>query len=286
MLNNLDRLLCKISEYHPHWARTLLVLAPRAGNETRLTAEGVVIDAQGIKTEDQRQALVPVVHAVLDHAADRATLAARGFGEDALKGFDRIADHLAQRAVARGMRLSAHITLASGDFQISREIDTRVEGVRTLRGLVRAAYDICHTLGATELAALGREFPAPDLSEGFAPETGIHDPQILRSFTRETDIPFEGAAPAELADATLAYDAFLAATNTETRVAEIDRLIEIACAHLDDATRAPNGPAWATLLMEIALGHALDNNLGREVCSLPSWDRYSLLRQKAGLSRD
>mgnify|MGYP003134792604 CR=1 FL=1 len=284
MLNNLDRLLCKISEYHPHWARALLVLAPRAGNETRLTAEGVVIDAQGINNDHQRQALIPVVHAVLDHAADRATLEARGFGKEALAGFDRVADHLAQRAVARGLRLSAHTTLSSGSVHISQEIDTRVEGARTLRGLVRAAYDICHSLGATKLAELGREFPAPDLSEGFAPEAGIHDPQILRSFSRETDIPFEGAAPAELAEATLSYDAFLAATTTETRLVEIDRLVEAACAHLEDATRAPNGPAWATLLMEIALGHALDLGLAAEICNMPSYIRYSDLRKQARLS--
>lgn len=285
MLNNLDRLLCKIAEHHPHWARALLVLKPREGNETRLTKTGVVIDAQGIECEDQHDALVPVVHAVLDHADDRAKLAEKGFSADALAGFDRIADHLARRAVAAGLRVSNHITLSAANLAISDEIRAAVDSVRTLRGLTGVARGIAERLGTDPLEALGREFPAIDLSEGFLPASGSHDPKLIRSFSRDTDIPMQGATPAELAEATLAYTSFLEAKSAKDRKAEIDRLMTAASEHLEDATRAPNGPAWATLLMEIAFGHALDLGIGAMVCGLPSYDRYSELRKASGLSR-
>lgn len=284
MLNNLDRLLCKIAEYHPHWARALLVLNPRQGNETRLTETGVVIDAQGIDQAAQLEALVPVVHAVLDHAGDRAKLARKDYSDAALAGFDRVADHLARRAVSAGLRLPNHITLSASNLAISGKISSAVDGVRTLRGLTSVAREIAERIGAEALEALGREFPATDLSEGYVPVSGSHDPKLVRSFSREIDIPFRGATPAELAEATLAYTSFLEATSAEDRTTEIDRLIIAASEHLEDATRAPNGPAWSTLLMEIAFGHALDLGLGGTVCDLPSFDRYFDLRKQAGLS--
>lgn len=284
MLNNLDRLLCKIAEYHPHWARALLVLKPREGNETRLTQTGVVIDAHGIDQAAQLEALVPVVHAVLDHAGDRAKLSEKGLSADALAGFDRVADHLARRAVGAGLHLSNHIILSTSHLAISEEVSLAVDGVRTLRGLTGVARKIAERLGAGALEALGSEFPAPDLSEGFAPETGSHDPQIVRSFSREIDIPMRDATPAELAEATLAYTSFLEAKSAKTRKAELDRLITAAADHLEDATAAPNGPAWATLLMEIAFGHAADLGLVEFMLKLPSFDRYFDLRRQAGLS--